>query len=705
MDTWRARLVVLACVFTVLTFAGPAIAGEHLVFDAFLGAQLTPTGVDPNRDYFFAAGMAVDSRGFVYVADPVNHSVLIYDGLGVRRVTGVCCYTAYGDGFLARNVSVVLKFPMSVAVDPRNDDVWITSTLTGQVIKMDKDQRLLNFFGGRGTGPGQFETPIRVAVDSVGNLYVLDDGGRTYDVRRSYSTSDANVRIQKFRADGTFVRAWGSLCEFSSASVGPCNASAAGAIVIGDGQFGFSHFLAVVDPRGPTQQGFQVSQVGMAVDSLGNVYVADQDRVQKFNTNGVFLTKWATSVSGADVAVDFADNVYVTEFDNDRIRKFDGTGRFLATAGSTGRGLGVFGGPAFIAALPRNLVAFCEFFIKPFDPKAQCREIYVAETRNLRVQVLQAREDSDDDSLVDEVDLDPTIVSDEAAAGNAGAHVLTRTGLPFVVYDPPSTSDTIRITAWNTFLTTGQPLTFDVALFCRYPTRPSGGRITIAGDNALDFHCSIPTLDILAGPIPWTFTAADGTVATATLTDGDSLSVDPTTSSIRSNAGMLALTVGGSSITLPAGQTIFADTTPPTTQAAVSPPANNGDVTVTLTTADNAAGSGVKEIAVALRGAHNSAATISGGVATIPITMDGSTTVTYFARDNAGNAEAAKSLTIRVDKTCALVKLYRPPDGARMLLGFDLAPETYGFREPDTTARLAFPVCEFSLEGEALPLK
>ena len=61
MDTWRARLVVLACVFTVLTFAGPAIAGERLVFDAFLGAQLTPTGVDPNRDYFFAAGMAVAS--------------------------------------------------------------------------------------------------------------------------------------------------------------------------------------------------------------------------------------------------------------------------------------------------------------------------------------------------------------------------------------------------------------------------------------------------------------------------------------------------------------------------------------------------------------------------------------------------------------------------------------------------------------------
>src|SRR5437667_752592 len=329
MDTWRARLVVLACVFTVLTFAGPAIAGERLVFDAFLGAQLTPTGVDPNRDYFFAAGMAVDSRGAVYVADPVNDSVLTYDGLGVGRVTRVCCYTAYGDGFLATNVSVAMKFPMSVAVDPRNDDVWITSTLTGRVIKMDKNQRLLNVVGWPGTGPGEFETPIRIAVDPRGNLYVLDDGGRTCDVR-SCSTSDANVRIQKFRADGTFVRAWGSFCEFSSASVGPCNASAAGAIVTGDGQFGFTNFLAVAtDPRSQPQRGFQVSLVGMAVDSFGNVYVADQGRVQKFNTNGVLLLKFATAASVADVAVDFADNVYVTEFENDRIRKFDCTGRFL----------------------------------------------------------------------------------------------------------------------------------------------------------------------------------------------------------------------------------------------------------------------------------------------------------------------------------------------------------------------------------------
>jgi hypothetical protein len=476
-----------------------------------------------------------------------------------------------------------------------------------------------------------------------------------------------------------------------------CNAGAPGAVAAGDGQFGFTNELAVVDPRSPLPRGFQVSLVGLAVDSRGNVYVADQDRVQKFDTDGVLLLRWATAAGASDVAVDFADNVYVAEFDNDRIRKFDGTGTFLATAGSTGRGLGVFRSPAFIAALPRNLVAFCELFVKPFDPRAQCRKIYVAETGNIRVQVLQARQDSDDDRLVDDVDLDRTIVSDEAAVGDAGADVLTRTGPPFVVYDPPSTgaSDTVRVTTE----TTGLPVTFNVALFCRNPTR-SAGMITIAGDNALDIHCSIPTLEVLAGPMGWTFTAADGTVATASLTDGDSVSVDPTTSSIRSNAGMLAVTVGGSRITLPAGQTIFADATPPATQAIASPPAtpsgwNSGDVTVTLTAADNAAGSGVKEIAVALSGAHNSAATVPGGVATIPITMEGTTTVTYFARDNAGNEEAAQSLTIRIDRTCAPVERYRPADGARTLLRFDRAAEADGFRVLDPTARLALPACGF----------
>ena len=61
---------------------------------------------------------------------------------------------------------------------------------------------------------------------------------------------------------------------------------------------------------------------GVAVDSSGNVYVADNgnNRIQKFNSNGKFITKWG-SYGTADgqfsspigVAVDSSGNVYVAD--------------------------------------------------------------------------------------------------------------------------------------------------------------------------------------------------------------------------------------------------------------------------------------------------------------------------------------------------------------------------------------------------------
>ncbi|MBV6342832.1 InlB B-repeat-containing protein [Candidatus Magnetobacterium casense] len=70
---------------------------------------------------------------------------------------------------------------------------------------------------------------------------------------------------------------------------------------------------------------------GVAVDSAGNVYVADtnNDRIQKFDSNGTFITKWGSLGAGAGqfntpigVAVDSAGNVYVADFSNHRIQKF-----------------------------------------------------------------------------------------------------------------------------------------------------------------------------------------------------------------------------------------------------------------------------------------------------------------------------------------------------------------------------------------------
>jgi len=99
------------------------------------------------------------------------------------------------------------------------------------------------------------------------------------------------------------------------------------------------------------------------------------------------------------------------------------------------------------------------------------------------------------------------------------------------------------------------------------------------------------------------------------------------------------------------------DTTPPVSVASASPSPNaagwnNTNVDVTINSTDNeAGGSGVKEIDFNLTGAQTGSGKVAGSSATVTISAEGTTTLTFFAIDNAGNQESPKSLTVKVDKT------------------------------------------------------
>ncbi len=116
------------------------------------------------------------------------------------------------------------------------------------------------------------------------------------------------------------------------------------------------------------------------------------------------------------------------------------------------------------------------------------------------------------------------------------------------------------------------------------------------------------------------------------------------------------------------------DAAAPTTSAVASPEPNQagwqkGNVTVTLDVTDEG-GSNVRGITYSADGAQQIPHTVvRGDSARIDITAEGETTITYFARDNAGNTEEPQTLTVRLDKTTPEATIASPADGAEYRLG------------------------------------
>ncbi len=88
---------------------------------------------------------------------------------------------------------------------------------------------------------------------------------------------------------------------------------------------------------------------GVAVDRDGFVYVTDvqNNRVQKFTSDGQFVTKWGDSGGEAlnhpcGIATSDEGYVYVADTENHTIKKFAEDGKFVAKWGCAGRGDGEF---------------------------------------------------------------------------------------------------------------------------------------------------------------------------------------------------------------------------------------------------------------------------------------------------------------------------------------------------------------------------
>lgn len=152
-----------------------------------------------------------------------------------------------------------------------------------------------------------FFDPGGMALDAQGKLYVWDGG---------------HVRVQVFDSDGKMLTYWGSRGD-------------------ADGQFGATNH----HPWG-----------SIAIDPQGNIYVPDlgNHRVQKFDSQGKFISKWGKHgdadgefVEPYGIAIDRKGHVYVID-GTARLQVFDNQGQFLSKFGGQGSGDGQFQSPTYI---------------------------------------------------------------------------------------------------------------------------------------------------------------------------------------------------------------------------------------------------------------------------------------------------------------------------------------------------------------------
>lgn len=258
-------------------------------------------------------GIAIDSKGLVYVADQRVGAIFIFNpetrdtqmirngyeahfgwvnGLAIddddrlfvsdAKMHRITIFNAKHE--VENQITEGLSDPVGLAIDTTNRFLYAVDTQQDQIIVYDADTlKLLRRIGTGGknhflTSPGDFGAPQGVAVDKDGNVYVTDT---------------LNNRVEIFDADGNFISLFGKH---------------------GDGP------------------GYFARPKGIAIDSDGHIWVADEmeDRLQVFNREGQLLTYIGTGhgeLPGqfkalVGVAIDKQNRVFTTEQYPGRLQVF-----------------------------------------------------------------------------------------------------------------------------------------------------------------------------------------------------------------------------------------------------------------------------------------------------------------------------------------------------------------------------------------------
>ena len=285
-------------------------------------------------------GIAIDGSDNLFVVDSGNNRVVRIDAVSgiLTLVAGNGSASYGGDGGAAIYASI--NHPEGIAIDPAGN-LYIAELASNRVRRVNAQSGMISTIAGNGTagfagdgGPAPLaalNTPVGVAVDAGGNLYIADTG---------------NARIRRVDALSGVITT-----------------------VAGNGAHGFT-------PDGaPALSAALSPPLDVSVDPAGNllVYEAASGRIRRvdavtgilttfagngattFTGDGVPATSAAIGQYLSNVAFDSAGNAFFAD-GTGRIRRVDTTGNIVTVAGngsgaqgvvSAAAGGGGGGGPAY----------------------------------------------------------------------------------------------------------------------------------------------------------------------------------------------------------------------------------------------------------------------------------------------------------------------------------------------------------------------
>lgn len=322
--------------------ASPVNTGGAIGSDVMASTLIGGSGVNNPLN------TATDGQGNVYVADAGNHRILkVTPGGSVSTLAGAG-YSGYADG---TGTSALFTHPSALAVDA-SGNVYVSDQqnhrirriTAGGVVTTVAGNGSSGYADGIGTG-ARFSSPIGLALDGQGNLYVAD-----------YS----NHRIRKI-------------------------ALSTGAVSTHSG----SGIVGMLD-GGPTSARFQ-NPMGLAFDQSGFLYVADRlnHAVRRVGADGWVATLAGNGTAGyADgtgssarfnyanaVTVDGNGDAYVADYGNNMVRKVSPSGVVTTLAGATTPGT-VDGTGSAIR------------FSSPYGISGHGNSLYIAQNGNYAVRKL-----------------------------------------------------------------------------------------------------------------------------------------------------------------------------------------------------------------------------------------------------------------------------------------------------------------------------